>query len=136
MVAGVGTGEHPPSSLEGVEQPSEASGGEKLELYLLLRLTSRSGGPTESCKNSNTQSVTLQGAEVLWGGSNSMGHHQNANRESTVTLPHALFQVFFNKELVKRPPWSFLPYLSIETIMLETHFWACMKCLSDILSQS
>lgn len=32
MVAGVETGEHPPSSLEGVEQPSEASGGEKLRV--------------------------------------------------------------------------------------------------------
>lgn len=42
-MAGVETGEHPLSSLEGVEQPSEASGGEKLELCLLLRLTSLSG---------------------------------------------------------------------------------------------
>jgi hypothetical protein len=43
VVAGVETGEHPPSSLEGVEQPSEASGGEKLELYLHLGLTSLHG---------------------------------------------------------------------------------------------
>ena len=68
-MAGVETGEHPPSSLEGVEQPSEASGEEKLELCLLLRLTSLSGGPTECYKNSNTQFVTLQGTEVLLGGS-------------------------------------------------------------------
>lgn len=63
MVAGVETGEHPPSSLEGVEQPSEASGGEKLELYLLLRLASLHGR-TYSALQINTQPATLRG-EVL-----------------------------------------------------------------------
>lgn len=39
VVAGVEAKEHPPSSLEGVEQPSEDTEKKKFQLHLLLRLT-------------------------------------------------------------------------------------------------
>lgn len=76
MVAGVETGEHPPSSLEGVEQPSEASGGEKLELYLLLRLTSLSGKLLSATKTVIPSVLHFRGQKSFWWQPSSMEHHQ------------------------------------------------------------